>query len=372
MGGKRVWARWVVPGILALLPVLAVSADYPPMDHGGQSLTLADSDRIWGLHANLARFEIPTSVTVTVLPYDGSTTSAAGGVEIHARVIHIAGILDATGAGYTGGGGGGGGGGGDDFGGDPFYGGSGGLGGTAAYGNGAFNGEDGEDSVPFPSYPSMGSPGVGGSGAPGDGPFGGVRTGPIDGGYAAPAANGDITTDTTVRMGSGGGGGSGWMGVDIVPTGGPGGGAGGRGGGSIRLVATEEFVLEPGARLAADGAFGGNAEIFTGVNGGDGGDPKRAEEGAGGVNLSIHPPQPGQSGGRGAGGGILIDVSRIPSVQIDPSAVISSLGAGETESFGGTVKVFYLLSDPTLDSDTIRAGRVFTAPSSPATRWVLY
>jgi len=342
------------------------------MDHGGQSLVLADGDRIWGLHTGLVRFEIPTSVTVTVLPYDGISASGAGGVEIQARDVRIGGLLDATGAGYTGGGGAGGGGGGDDNGGDPFYGGRGGSGGTAAYGDGTFDGEDGQDSTPLPGFPTMGPPGPGGSGAPGDGPFGGSPDGLLDGGYAAPACNGDVTTDTTLLMGSGGGGGSGLMGEGIVPIGGPGGGAGGHGGGVIRLLAACEFVLESGARLVADGTFGGNGELFAGRDGGDGGDPKQAQEGLGGMNMSYQPPWTGRSGGRGAGGGILIDVSQASTVRFEPGAVISTLGAGESESLGGTVKVFFVHSDPALDGVTLHAGRLLTVSSPPISCWVLH
>ena len=70
-------------------------------------LILVNGDTVWGLHENVGHFEIPTSATVKVMPYDGVSTSTLGTFEIHAVAIFIGGKLSATGSGYTGGGGGG-------------------------------------------------------------------------------------------------------------------------------------------------------------------------------------------------------------------------------------------------------------------------
>jgi hypothetical protein len=67
-----------------------VATEYPPQDHAGGNLILANGDVICGVHTNINRFEIPTSATtVLIKPYDGVTTDTRGMVEIHANIIEI-------------------------------------------------------------------------------------------------------------------------------------------------------------------------------------------------------------------------------------------------------------------------------------------
>ena len=65
--------------LLALWPLAAgpaaFAADHPPADHAGADLTLADGDRIWGLHTGVATFSVPAPATVFVAHYDGAATT---------------------------------------------------------------------------------------------------------------------------------------------------------------------------------------------------------------------------------------------------------------------------------------------------------
>lgn len=363
---------------LAVLTVLqSQAAEYPPQDHAGGNLILANGDVIWGVHTNVNRFEIPTSsTTVLVKPYDGVTTDTNGMVEIQANIIEINGTLDATAAGYTGGGGGGGGEPGTLIIPPPS---APGAGGVAPYGGGAFDGGDG-------GHPSGGFGGSGGAGAAGDGEFGGA--GGIgghyvvwpsfvpgqpgeDGGYAAPASNGDDTIDESTRMGSGGGGSGGQKADDAnatPPYAGSGGDAGGRGGGMIRLFAANELTLGADARILANGALGGDGSPYSGLLGGAGGDVEGANSG---------------SSPAGAGGGILIDVRDTATVNVAAGATIESLGgndavgaggselAGVPSSNGGSVKIFYDPPTNPFSGATISGGRVTGFPTN-VEHWMEY
>ena len=183
-----------------------------------------------------------------------------------------------------------------------------------------------------------GGGGTGGSGgghtphgAAGAGPFGGAggnapsQAGQM-GGHAAAAANGDDTTDHSLRIGSGGGGG----GCAQQEAGGGGGGAGG---GMLSLYAADSLTITASARLLANGA------------GGAGGG---RDNGGGSTS---HP------GGGGAGGGILLEARNL-ILQALPATHLSARGANGSTTNGGTIKLFY----ETLSGDLpTAAGRVYDA-----------
>ncbi len=311
-----------------------------PKDHQGADLILADGDVIWGMHSNIGRFEIPEGATVTVAPYDGFPQSEKGRVDIGAQSIEIAGTLTASGSGYSGGGGGAGctyiingifsi----------PSY------GGTAAYLQVVNGGTDAHFSNP-------------GDGGNGDGEFAGQGStdeahNGMDGGYNAPEGTGEILRDESVQMGSGGGGGAGGVrGIRRVGIWHPGdgGGGGGNGGGAIVLRASEELQITYTAQIEANGWFGGNAykpyNYVTNIYGGNAVPP---EEGlAGDVSDS--------RGGRGAGGGILINAESAQTVTIESGASITSLGGGGQKSNGGIVKLFLPAFHEGIDPSIIDAG----------------
>lgn len=349
--------------ILALVSLGARGAEYPPQDHAGANLILANGDIIWGTHTNIGTFEIPTSVTVTVKPYDGDTTAGLGVVEVRANIIDIDGTLDATGSGYTGGGGGGGGG-------QvvvmlPGYSSPGGPGGLAPYGGGAFNGSAGSPNSSTSLVP-------GGNGGSGDGPFGGdgattyYYSSPSPGmflpgtgkkgGYAAPETNGDDSYDTSTLMGSGGGGNAGSQGYVSY---GNGGAAGGRGGGAIRLIPESELHLGSSALIVSNGTFG------------------QSNSGSSGGN--VEPIATTGTGGAGAGGGILIDTRAAGMITVSAGAAIRSLGAADADGFvaagmrrfglppdnnGGSVKIFFDGPVNPFAAADIAAGNVAPIPSS--------
>jgi hypothetical protein len=244
----------------------------------------------------------------------------------------------------------------------------------------------------------------GGAGGGGGGPFGGAGgagvsisgdDGPTNGtnggsgGYAAPSANGDSTTDDSLRMGSGGGGGSGGAcaaaGHYSSAGGSGGGGAGNPGGATLRLVATESVVVQGtidvsgrtgstgDGRSGTDGSFEGWTCDLSG-SGGDGGrarDPGTSSGGAG-VTGYFEPGRNecidrqcedydshgvaggwGGRGGPGAGGGVLLQA---PSLTL--SGTIRALGGGDVTINGGTVKILHRSTTPPLAG--ISAGRIHT------------
>lgn len=303
---------------------------YGPQDHAGNDLILSQGDLIWGTHSNIGRFEIPENVLVRVLPYDGTDK---GMVEIQAADIIIEGTLSASGAGFTGGGGGGAGGQAVPL--LPFNI-PGSTGGSGRYGS-LFDGSNG-------SPGSSTIPGSGGMGGNGDGSFqglggaGGSSASGVglgfpgtDGGYAAPEANGDTSTDDTLFMGSGGGGGGGQEGM--MPGGltlRVGGVAGGSGGGIIQLLAGNSFLLSSTGKVLSNGQFAGG--------------PNNLGSGGSALYSSLV-----SGAGSGAGGGILIDVTGATIAEIQDGAEISSQGGRDLDpnkggsksglSNGGTIKV---------------------------------
>lgn len=329
--------------LLLLLGAAAVADDYPPMDHGGASLTLADGDRIWGEHTGLSRFDVPSTATVTVRPYmpDTPEVQNTGLLIVRADEIHVAGTIDATGAGYTGGGG---------WGGDK---------GVAKI----------CDTCPEIVYESAtegprGQARYGGSEP--DGPAKGVNAGQ-DGGYDSPAANTDTTTEPVVLMGSGGAGGNGGESTppDPIPwqegsTSGGGGGGGGPGGGAISLFAETSLIIT--GQLLTRGEVGENGyhgeealladtcdidDIFNRPclahhesEGGTGGSTdagfQQPRDGLGGRNGD---GSLAQSGGAGAGGGIVL-YCEVPG-GIAALGVMNAFGGRGQTINGGTIKIFY-------------------------------
>lgn len=374
-------SSWVV-GFVIATPLLAIllcaragmSADYPPADHGGADLVLADGDRVWGLHENIGTLSIPTSATVHVLPFDGTTTDSTGWFEARCARVDIAGTLDASGAGFTGGGGGGGGGGYLSPGGDwhfPPTSFRAGLGGTPAYPSTACGGQPGIAAgwhlvyFPIKSW-AQDTVSAGGAGAPGDGPAAGAGGGQ-PGEYALGGT--DTSVDTAVWFGSGGGGGSGSAGGFASP--GPGGGGGGCGGGAIRLTATSSFALRTGAALLTQGWLGGNgsagtADSIMGPISGDGGNALLPQGGLGG-NASAG------NGGAGAGGGILLDLHTAGTIRFEPGSLISTADGTSTTARAGTLKLVHPDSTaPDLSGVTITAGRLFQTSPAAVRNWSEY
>jgi len=140
-----------------------------------------------------------------------------------------------------------------------------------------------------------------------------------------------------------------------------GGGGGARGGGIIRLKATQDFLLRAGTLIEAGGTFGAD----TAVTPEDGRNVSPAGTGNPGV------PHPG---GRGSGGGILIDVSSAARAVFEAGSVISSLGPGGNPGNGGTVKVFYNPAARRENYAIVDSGRFFWTPVSTAVPagWELY
>ena len=333
-------------------------ADYPPADHGGADLLLQDNDRIWGNHTGIGTFRVPEGATVSLKPYDGAD-SATGRLEVHANSVELLGILDATGAGYSGGSGGG---------------------GTPGSQSSMIGpppwpitfGAPGEGGlVPYEKENLRGaSPGEGGTG---DGPFGGLGGGEstaivgADGGYLSPSGNGDSSIDESTSMGSGGGGGRGGAGVlghNEGAQGGSGGAAGGRGGGELRFFALNQLLLGPQSRLLADGQTGGDSPDVFGIDGGDGGNVEPAGEGRAGT--CIPAAQPGSDGGAGAGGGVLLDAMEAAAITINSGAAISALGGRDQASNGGTIKLLLPGGTPYPFGLAISAGRLYTNLETPS------
>ena len=368
-------------------PDPAWAEHFAPHDWGGSSLTLNDGDVIWGTHQNLGTLTIPVDAEVRVMPYDGSTLGF-GFVKIEAVTVIIDGKISARGAGYPAGAGGGGGGGAVQARQDRTRGegGGGGRGETPSQdGRDGISGQRGDDEPG----------GDGGLGGQGVGPFGGAggtagkgrsdHSGGEgergrDGGYNETEGNTDVTTDTSLLMGSGGGGGGGGAGggtkegpfYDPVWYGGGGGGgggaAGGSGGGYIKLITSDLLILrgeidtsgtlgengKPGeaGEVQGDDAFGGD-----GGDGADVGEPGDGEGGKGGeADEDAKAGGRGGDGGGGAGGGILLACPRENGMFVTGS--INASGGGGSLSNGGTVKIMYVGKEPIVDAD-IRSGRLY-------------
>jgi len=380
---------------LLVFTTAAPAAEYPPTDHGGADLTLANGDVIWGTHSNVGTFTIPAAATVTVKAYDGSNRiddwkTETGTFILIAQHVQIDGQLDATGAGFTGGGGGGG-----------ACGSAGGHipgeGGIARYGTGiddvALVAEPGARSVCIVSHWINGCwPGFGGFGSHGDGPDGGNVSGlgitdwaAASGGYASGRGGGlndDQSEDETLLMGSGGSGGRGGsaslVGFSQVSAGGYGGAAGGSGGGLISLTGTHSLALGDAARVTANGAMGlPKTPLPISGNGTDGRD---AIESSPTTSGSVNSSDWNVTGGAGSGGGILLKCESPDGLSLSPSAVVKTLGGGELVQNGGTVKLFYTPSEHMTTLPTIYAGHrlIRTIPgeetvgNSSAKNWAEY
>ncbi len=361
--------RWIMTGLFLACSFATRAADFPPADHAGSDLVLADGDVIWGTHTGISTFRLTTGTVARVAPFDG-TDAATGMVEIHADHMDLQGGLDATGSGYTGGAGGGGGG--SCL--QPCFGvfvpggSAGGIAGQPDYPASGCQGGDGLPSIVSRAGIStyMCSPGAAGSGGHGDGPFGGQMAGGAafhPGGYAAPETNGDTTTDRSTRMGSGGGGQAGANGVCDMSGYPAGGCGGGRGGGIIRLFPVREFVLRSGACLSANGTLGELGYFGPGGYAGTGGSCSQKHLGGRGDMFS--------NGNGGAGGGILLDLTRTTVNLVEPAASLLTTG-GDSPATGGTLKVFHASPAFPTDNLNIQAGRVFLSGPTAATGWEIY
>jgi hypothetical protein len=341
-------ASWTL-SMLALAGV-ALAVDYPPADHGGADLLLSDGDRIWGAHTNVGRFVVPEGAKVDVHRYYPAV-AASGCLDVDAREIEIAGKLNAEGAGYTGGGGGS---------------------GRPAFGyQPQYDGKEGKAGKP--RYTEYNSEGSLWPHAWGDGPAGGITSSwnPSirNGGYDDIDVNTDMTTDTSVLMGSGGAGGYGDASVNTLPVlcfprprGGTGGNGGGPGGGAVRLVASERLAIS--GTVYTVGATGGAGRagvpgyaailqtecVYHGSDGGDGGTGDVVNNGRG-------------NAGSGAGGGVLLLCLAKEGLEISGevdtrSSEWRSQGL-PTDGVrnGGTLKIMYSGDAPT--SGTLLSGRTF-------------
>jgi len=360
---------------------LSHAADFPPQDHQGADLILQDGDMIWGVHENVGRFEVPTSATVYVAPYDGFTTSARGGVEIRAEDIIINGFLSAQGAGYSGGGGGG-------TGGLARFQttpgasvlravGDAGKGGSGSYDLNSLQGRDGEVYAEFRSFSGTVFS-LGGNGAEGDGPFGGITTPNRyftfgqSGGYAGFQENEDKSTDESTLMGSGASGLAGDGRTDSRSDGRIyGGAAGGNGGGFIRLIAAQELQISSIGSIRADGGLGNYGDSIhiqnDGIDGVDGGDAfppviidkETPDLIVMDIDFSADPPE---IRAPGAGGGILIKLESGGTGTIASGSTIASMGGldimDDESHNGGTIKIFFDDNLSISESADIRASRI--------------
>jgi hypothetical protein len=388
------YTRALVPAeVLANYSEFAPTNSTPPVsgpvvDHGGANWTLTAGTVLGGTHTNIGEFVIPSGVTASVMPFDGTN---GGWTEIRAQRIRVDGTLNATAKGYPGGGGGGGGGGADQY--QP---GANGLGGAGYLGSS--NGETGDDGGSTTGggggrgRPGLSSayalfPGSGGSYGPGAADANAVNTGgnAQDGGYRASEANGDATTGEEVFIGCGGGGGGGGGGGHSLNCnsgggGGGGGGAGGLGGGAVILRAVESLEISSSGAVYARGALGrngtggqagqayestgnwqspggdgGNGASANGSNTGTGGaGGSKAQDVDGGKRLNWSGKGgTGGGGGAGAGGGILL---RAPTVTV--TGTINNSG-GSSPNNGGTVKI-YSTCGSSIVTNQITTGRLVT------------
>lgn len=242
-----------------------------PGDYENTDIEVSSDTNACGTFSNIRKFTLPAGLTVTVTPWDGSPPT--GGIEINAREILIAGILEASGSGYRGGAGGGG-----------------------AYGTPGPDGWGTPGQAGRGIRPAQaGSVSVGGVGAWGEGPhngfFGisGISVSPsgTPGQPGQDAKPPRLTKDAQGFMGSGGGGGGGGGSGAKWGAGGGGGGGGHSGGGCIILS---------GAIIEVAGTGEVWASTMPGGNGGRGGDGHYN-------HISGCPECSGGAGGGGGGAG---------------------------------------------------------------------
>lgn len=346
--------------------------DSASTDHNGADFIIPADAPLSGTHYNVGLFKVESGVTVSVSPYDGSS-SETGMLTVYAESVEIAGVIDAEGAGYGGGGGGGGGAGGSFItgpngntgsGGGEVQGGASGANGNYAWGTNNIHGGAGGD---------------GGSGGGSGGGAGGTGGGAGTGGSAAD--NGEIggtgaagddalynnnlnTPSGTVVMGSGGGGaggggGGGGLNVEVASCwggGGAGGGAGGSGGGAVVLYSFGSLSISGEILTRGISGFSGQTTVFesfqSGSSGGNsaGSASGRPGDHGGGQEANGHQPSRGGSamnGGAGSGGGILLKGT---DVYLSGAVIDCSGGSGNP----GEIKIFHsnILSNGTYLGDT--------------------
>ena len=333
----------------------AMAQNVPPQDHGGQDLIIDRFNFIWGKHTGIRNFIIPENSRAYIRHYRPDEPER-GVLEIFAETIQIAGEIDGWGAGYTGGGGGGGGGNGGNIGMLPYI---------APDGSRLI--QAGQDGRPGGgNYCCFDGP------SPGDGPARGEISEP--GGYDVPGGNTDVTTDTSLLMGSGAGGARGAESTTatypylLLPfPGSPGGYGGGTGGGCVKLFAQK--TMEFSGYIRTTGSFGSPgrpgfpAHCFdSGCIGGAGG------RGGGSrpySTLAVFNES-------GAGGGVLLVCDSPNSLTL--TGEIDTRGGGVYLENGGTVKIFYRGEQPT--SGTIQSPRVYfrdlgELPLSKSQGWIV-
>ena len=325
---------------------------YTGGDKAGADITLANNDIISGVWTNIGSLVIPLGATVKVAPYTGTPgneTALDGYIDITAKNILIAGILDASGKGYGGGGGGG----------------AGNFQTTQANGGaGIGGGHDGNPAAAGGSeFPNGGHGGLGGGtngGAYGAGAAfvsnqAGANGSPgLKGGYKGTGINGDSSIDESMLKGGGGGGAGAGAGGEVilytaVGSGGGGGGAGNPGGGYVKLHAHDSLVIT-GSVLAkglsaseGNGVAGVAASGITLGNGGDGGAANTSGNSAGGIGATgyggTNSGGSGGLGGPGSGGGVLLKC--YSSFGIIVSGTIDTRGGGSDMVNAGSLKCFY-------------------------------
>jgi len=356
--------------------VVAPPPPPPPLeeDHRGADWIISADTKVAGKHTNVGTFKVNPGVTAIVEAYNGSLY---GTLEVHAADIDIGGNIIASGKGY--GGGGGGAGSGSNYKDCPSA-------PNGAPGSGVARGSNGGNAEGCPGYQCTGG---GGKGGKGGGPYGGgggaggdnnicnYHTGAHGlsgrkGGYAKAEGQGDATKDESLRLGSGGGAGGGGQaaggrsGIDMYGGGG-GGGAGNRGGGWIKLYATASIAISGNIHAkgldnsAGNGAGGGcGAKENRGGNGGNAAVAGGSNEGAGGRckggQTWVYPGGNGGEGSWGAGGGILLKCPADSAISI--KGTIDDRGGGDSPDNGGTVKIFYAGTIPSIAR--VYTGRLYT------------
>ncbi len=391
-------------------------------DHGNADWVISADSAVSGYHYNVATFRVNSGVTASIQAYDGANY---GRLTVSANDIDVQGAINGIAAGYGGGGGGGGskgyagytcpsaqecgiwrgvcypGGGGSGTRGGQ-NGGSAWLQNPCSSCNNNWGGQGGTGGGPAGGVPAVAAVASGGipwgcacpSGYKANGGAGGA------GGYASPSANGDLSVEETILMGSGGAGGGGGAGslegFGWSQGGSGGGGAGNPGGGAVRLIATGSvnvtgsIILSGLANSAGNGSNGQDGPIAGNCDnsgaGGSGGSASAAGSSApgggsysyaacangcagwcgdacdllGGWFVGTVDGGSGGSGGSGGGGGILLKAYGSSALAVSGSIdARGGIGTGN----GGSVKLFYDGSYSV--AGTVQSGRLFarTIPS---------
>ena len=293
------------PQGLAHLPLMS-SGNWTLLDggdHGGLDWIISNNTTAAGHHYNISTFQVSSGAVLRVKTYDGANSSF-GNFSVNATTIQVAGIINATGSGYSGGAGGAG----------NIGGGSGGAGGSGPGAGSA--GSQGH--VAGNAQVGRGGGGGGGSSAYFTGGGGGLHnTG--GSGTAPPAIYSRFAPVQAMGSGGGGGGGGGGRNNQYPGTQGD---PGGSGGGSIDFNAD---VITISGSISTDGESGGSF-------------------GLGGVNPWGDTGMVGAPGG-GAAAGTQFFSSRIFNLTGNLSA---QGGSGAKGNGGGS----YLITDAGAGSDS--------------------